>query len=51
VWVATTEGLLEFSVDPDRWIERACEFVGRDMSQEEWDEYVPGDEPRQSACS
>jgi len=51
VWVATAEGLAEFSLDAARWIEKACEFVGRDLTQEEWDEYVPGDEPLQSACS
>ena len=51
VWVASSGRLLEFSLDPARWIEQACEFVERDLTQDEWDRYVPGDEPLQSACS
>lgn len=43
--------ILQFSLDPDRWIEQACEFVGRDFTQAEWDQYVPGDGPPVSACS
>jgi hypothetical protein len=30
--------VLQFSLDPDRWIEQACEFVGRDLTDEEWNE-------------
>lgn len=51
VWVASSGRLLEFSLDPSQWIAGACAFVGRDLTQEEWDRYVPGDEPLQSACS
>lgn len=50
VWVASSGRIMEFSLDPDRWIERACAFVGRDLTREEWDRLVPGDEPLQSAC-
>ncbi len=42
--------VLQFSLDPDRWIEQACEFAGRDLTAEEWNEYVPGDIPPTSAC-
>jgi hypothetical protein len=43
--------LLMFSMDPDRWVEQACDFVGRDLMQAEWDQYVPGDGPPTSACT
>jgi hypothetical protein len=43
--------LLTFSLDPDRWVEQACDFVGRDLTQAEWDQYVPGDGPPTSACT
>ena len=31
--------------------ERACEVVGRDFTDEEWDRLVPGDVALQSACA
>lgn len=51
IWVATSGQLLRFSLDPERWIERACEIVGRDFTEEEWDRYVPGDEPLAQQCA
>jgi WD40 repeat protein len=51
LWIASSGQLLQIPVDPERWIERACEIVGRDFTDDEWDLYVPGDEERQSACS
>ena len=50
VWVASAGRLLEISLDPARWIEKACEFVARDLTQDEWDRYVPGDLPLRSTC-
>lgn len=50
VWVATRGRLLELSLDRERWIENACAFVGHDITPEEWDRYVPGDEPLRSIC-
>ena len=50
VWVASSGLLLQIPVDPDRWIERACEVAGRELTQEEWDRYVPGGGEVQSAC-
>ncbi len=51
VWVTSGSRLLELHLEPGRWIERACDFVGRDLTSEEWDRYVPGDGPVHSACS
>jgi hypothetical protein len=51
VWVATSGLVVRLPVTPERWIERACELVGRDLTEDEWREYVPGDAPQQPACS
>lgn len=50
VWVVSTGRLLRVPLEPERWIERACEIVGRDLTQDEWDRHVPGDLPLQGAC-
>ena len=42
IWVYTSGRLLEVPLDPQRWVERACEIVGRDLTPEERDRYVPG---------
>lgn len=51
VWVATSGKLISIPLDPAGWVERSCEIVGRDFTQDEWDRFVPGDEPLQSACA
>jgi WD40 repeat protein len=51
IWVHSSGKLLQIPLNPVRWVERACEIVGRDFTQEEWDRFVPGDEPLQSACT
>ncbi len=50
MWVATSEKVLNIPLDPAQWIERACDVVGRNLTQDEWNRYVPGDGQRQSAC-
>jgi len=47
----TSGRLLEIPLDPERWVERACDIVGRDLTSDEWQRYVPGDEDVQSACT
>jgi hypothetical protein len=49
MWVASSGKLLNIPLDQARWIERACAVVGRDVTQEERNRFVPGDEPRQPA--
>jgi WD40 repeat protein len=51
VWVATSGKILQFSLDPDRWVERACALVSRELTPDEWDRLVPGDTPQRSACA
>ena len=51
IWAFTSGQLIEVPLDPARWIKRACEIVGRDLTVEEWNRYVPGDDAPQSACT
>ena len=51
IWVYTSARLLEIPLSPERWVERACDVVGRDLTADEWERFVPGDEPVQSACA
>ena len=41
---------ISVDVDFDHWFNRLCTIVGRDMTQEEWSQFVPG-EPYQPICS
>ncbi len=50
IWVATSGKILQFSLDPDRWVERVCELVSRELTPGEWERLVPGDEPQRPAC-
>lgn len=50
IWVASSGRYLQIPLNPERWVERACEVVTRDLTQDEWDRFVPGDEPLRSAC-
>jgi hypothetical protein len=31
-----------WDVDPESWKRRACEIANRTLTQEEWDEFLPG---------
>ena len=50
VWVATSGTLLRFSLDTERWVERACDLAGRELTSDEWDRLVPGDSAQRPAC-
>jgi WD40 repeat protein len=50
MWVASSGKYLQIPLDPERWVERACEITSRDLTQDEWDRFVPGNEPLRSAC-
>ncbi len=50
IWVASSGRVLNIPLDPAAWIERACEIVSRDLTQDEWDRLVPGSDPLQPAC-
>ncbi len=50
LWVASGIELVEIPLEPALWMERACEVVGREFTQDEWDLFVPGDEQVQFSC-
>lgn len=51
VWVVSQTQLIRLPLDPAVHLRRACEIVGRDFTQEEWDRFVPGGGRVQSACA
>lgn len=51
LWLPASGQVLEIPLDPARWVEKACAIVDRDLTQEEWDRFVPGNEPLRSVCS
>ena len=49
--IAEEQRLLELPLNPDVYLQRACEVVNRDLSQDEWDQYVPDGRPVRIACT
>jgi WD40 repeat protein len=41
--------LVRWELDPATWAEHACEAAGRNLTRDEWDQYV-GDEPYRKTC-
>ncbi len=35
----------------EQWLEQACEVAGRDLTEAEWDELIPGNQPLQPLCA
>jgi WD40 repeat protein len=50
LWMGASGSLIGIPLDPARWVARACEIVDRDLSGDEWDRLVPGDQQPRSAC-
>lgn len=50
VWVATSGTILRLPLDPDRWADRLCDLVERELTTAEWDRFVPGEAPRRDVC-
>jgi hypothetical protein len=40
--------LVAWDLDPAAWQRRACQAAGRNLSQDEWDQYFPGETYRQT---
>ena len=49
-WVATSGLLMEVPLDPQRWVQQACDLVGRDLTEDESERWTPGNDAPQSAC-
>jgi hypothetical protein len=50
IWVASSGKLLQIPLNPERWIERACENISSNSTKDEWDRFVPGDELLWHSC-
>ena len=50
LWMTEPQRLILLPLNPEVFVNRACDVVNRDLTQDEWDRFVPGDEPLQSAC-
>jgi DNA-binding SARP family transcriptional activator/class 3 adenylate cyclase/WD40 repeat protein/type II secretory pathway predicted ATPase ExeA len=48
--VATEHGVQLWDLDPDTWRDAACRLAGRNLSRDEWDRYMPPDEPYRATC-
>ena len=44
-------GTLVWSLDPQRWLEAACEVAGRDLSRDEWDANIGDLAPYRQTCA
>lgn len=51
VWIAEPSRLVNLPLNPAVVVAQACDIVGRDLTAEEWNLYVPGGGTVQSACS
>lgn len=50
LWTTTGDQLIAIPLDPDIWVARACELVGRELTPLEWASYVPGKRAQQAVC-
>jgi DNA-binding SARP family transcriptional activator/class 3 adenylate cyclase/WD40 repeat protein len=48
--VATEHGVQLWDLHPNAWRDAACRIVGRNLSGDEWDRYMPPDEPYRTTC-
>ena len=39
-----------WNTDPTTWWEVACNVTGRNLTQSEWEQFIPGDRPYQRTC-
>ena len=49
-WLSTPGRAIRVPIEPEAWIERACALVGRELTDAEWAEHVPGDVERGPVC-
>ncbi len=51
VWIILDDVWTRLPIDPDEWLGRACDLAGRPLTEQEWRDFVPGDQPYRDACS
>ena len=42
--------MTSWNLDPDVWQAAACRSAGRNLTPEEWAEYIGADEPYRATC-
>ncbi len=47
---ATEDGFIVWNMDVDAWPDVACEAAGSDLSEDEWRQFGPRDEPWRAVC-
>jgi hypothetical protein len=48
--VDTGEGIVIWDLDPDHWVDAACQVAGRNLSRAEWDQYMGDLAPYHRTC-
>ena len=51
IWVATSGRIVKIPLDPSAWVERGCAVLDRQLTDEEWNRFVPGDAPPTPVCA
>ncbi len=51
VYVPTPATIVEIPLSPIAWRDLACELAGRELTADEWNSLVPGDEAPRPICA
>jgi hypothetical protein len=49
-WIEGDDGLVEWIMAPNLWMERACRMANRNLSQEEWGHFLGAKLPYRCTC-
>jgi hypothetical protein len=48
--VITSQGIVVWDLDPDTWVQAACQLAGRNLTHAEWDQYIGDLAPYRQTC-
>jgi hypothetical protein len=48
--MSTGQGIVVWDLDPDHWVEAACQIAGRNLTHAEWDQYIGDLAPYRQTC-
>ncbi len=48
--VDTEQGIVVWDLDPDHWVDAACDVAGRNLTHTEWDQYIGDLAPYRATC-
>jgi hypothetical protein len=46
----TGQGIVVWDLDPDHWVDAACQIAGRNLTRAEWDQYIADLAPYRATC-